>query len=454
MAGTSPAMTVFPDRAVCMTLPSDIDVAIIGAGAAGLAAARTLEGSGLSVLVLEARDRIGGRGHTLILPGDIVFDVGCEWLHSADRNAFVPIARDLGIEIDQTRPRWREQSLNIGFPPEQRDAFLAAMDAFDRRVEAGSDLPEDTPARQWLEPGNRWNAAIEAISTYINGVELDRVSTYDFDAYEDTGVNWRTRRGYGALIAAYGAPCPVALNTKVTLIDHSGARVRIETSRGTLSARKVIVTVPTDLIANGSIRFHPMLPDKVAAAAGLPLGLADKVMLALDEPQVSEGASLPSDGHFYGATDRIGTGSYHLRPMGQPALPDFSAARSRATLKTRAKARWRRRLSMNWWRCSARTIAGSSSPSANRAGRMIRSRWDRIRTRCPATPVIAPSSPHPSMTGCSLPAKRPRRTSSPPPMARRKRACGRRGKWWVLGLFDRLAMSVDHQLIRGRHESE
>jgi monoamine oxidase len=323
MAGTSPAMTVFPDRAVCMTLPSDIDVAIIGAGAAGLAAARTLEGSGLSVLVLEARDRIGGRGHTLILPGDIVFDVGCEWLHSADRNAFVPIARDLGIEIDQTRPRWREQSLNIGFPPEQRDAFLAAMDAFDRRVEAGSDLPEDTPARQWLEPGNRWNAAIEAISTYINGVELDRVSTYDFDAYEDTGVNWRTRRGYGALIAAYGAPCPVALNTKVTLIDHSGARVRIETSRGTLSARKVIVTVPTDLIANGSIRFHPMLPDKVAAAAGLPLGLADKVMLALDEPQVSEGASLPSDGHFYGATDRIGTGSYHLRPMGQPCIAGF-----------------------------------------------------------------------------------------------------------------------------------
>ncbi len=75
---------------------------------------------------------------------------------------------------------------------------------------------------------------IDAISTYVNGCELDQVSLLDMDAYEDTGINWRVRRGYGALMAAYGAPCPLALNTQVTLIDHSGKRVRIETSKGTL----------------------------------------------------------------------------------------------------------------------------------------------------------------------------------------------------------------------------
>ena len=64
-----------------MTFPSEIDVAIIGAGAAGIAAARALEGSDLSVLILEARDRVGGRGHTVILPNDIPFDLGCGWLH-------------------------------------------------------------------------------------------------------------------------------------------------------------------------------------------------------------------------------------------------------------------------------------------------------------------------------------------------------------------------------------
>jgi monoamine oxidase len=73
---------------------------------------------------------------------------------------------------------------------------------------------------------------IDAISTYINGVTLDRVSLHDTDAYEDTGINWRIRRGYRALISAYGAPCPVALNAQVTLIDHSGKRVKIVTPRG------------------------------------------------------------------------------------------------------------------------------------------------------------------------------------------------------------------------------
>ncbi len=51
------------------------------------------------------------------------------------------------------------------------------------------------------------------------------------DAYEDTEINWRIRRGYGALMAAYGAACPLALNCAVTLIDHCGKRLRIETSQ-------------------------------------------------------------------------------------------------------------------------------------------------------------------------------------------------------------------------------
>jgi monoamine oxidase len=126
------------------------------------------------------------------------------------------------------------------------------------------------------------------------------------------------RRGYGALIAAYGAPCPVALNTLVTLIDHTGRRLRIETSQGTLTAGKVIVTVPTNLIASEALRFYPALPAKVGAAGGLPLGLADKVMLALDEP-----FGLPKDGNLRGGTMRTAMGSYHLRPFGQPCIEGF-----------------------------------------------------------------------------------------------------------------------------------
>src|SRR6202042_2150629 len=157
---------------------------------------------------------------------------------------------------------------------------------------------------------------------HINGCELDQVSILDLDAYEDTEINWRVRRGYGALMAAYGASCPLALNCAVSLIDHSAKQIRIETALGTLTSNKVIVTVPTNLIANEAIRFHPALPVKVDAAAGLPLGLADKVMLALDEPE-----ALPSDGNLRGATMRTEMGTYHLRPFGQPCIEGFFGGR-------------------------------------------------------------------------------------------------------------------------------
>jgi len=85
-----------------MSLPSEVDVAIIGAGAAGLGAAHALKNSGLSFIVLEARDRVGGRAHTIQAAPGIIFDLGCGWLHSADQNSFVEIAKALDFESTRT----------------------------------------------------------------------------------------------------------------------------------------------------------------------------------------------------------------------------------------------------------------------------------------------------------------------------------------------------------------
>lgn len=306
-----------------MPLPSSVDVVVIGAGAAGLGAAHALKRAGRSFVVLEARDRAGGRGHTITPAPGIIFDLGCGWLHSADHNAFVKIAERLDFEIDKTLPPWRDRiAVGTAFPSEERADFLRSLDEFFDRIEQAAKGGVDHPANLYLEAGNRWNPMIDAISSYINGCETDRLSILDFDAYDDTNLNWRVRRGYGALMAAYGAPLPLAFNCDVTLIDHSGKRLRIETSQGTLEADKAIITVPTNLIAHETIRFHPALPEKIDAAANLPLGLADKVMLAL------EGAGdFPADGNLRGMTMRSEMGTYHLRPFGQACVEGFFGGR-------------------------------------------------------------------------------------------------------------------------------
>ncbi|MCK1677959.1 FAD-dependent oxidoreductase [Bradyrhizobium sp. 147] len=301
-----------------MSFPSSVDVAIIGAGAAGLGAAHALHGSGLSVIVLEARNRLGGRAWTVQASPDVTFDVGCGWLHSADKNSFVAIARQLGFEINTDLPPWGDRAYGDAFPEAERIAFADAIDEFYERAWEAAESGEDAPASCYLEPGNRWNPMIDAVSTYVNGCELDQVSILDMERYEDTYFNWRVRAGYGTLIAAYGVPCPVALNCNVTLVDHSGQRIRLQTSQGTMIVNKVIVTVPTNLIADEAIRFSPPLPAKLDAARGLPLGVNDKVTLALADAE-----AFPKDGNLRGATMRTAMGTYHIRPFGQPCIDGF-----------------------------------------------------------------------------------------------------------------------------------
>src|SRR3954447_7669360 len=115
-------------------LPSSVDVAIIGAGAAGFGAAHALKDSGLSFLVLEARSRVGGRAWTVQASPEVTFDVGCGWLHSADQNSLAAIANQLGFEVNKDLPRWRERAYGNAFPQSQRDEFMRAMDAFYERL--------------------------------------------------------------------------------------------------------------------------------------------------------------------------------------------------------------------------------------------------------------------------------------------------------------------------------
>ena len=293
----------------------DVDVVIVGGGAAGLAAAGRLRGSELRHLVVEARSRLGGRAWTVATDSGPV-DLGCGWLHSADRNPWVGVAQQQGRTIDKTPPPWMRPSLSFGFPHTEQREFIEARQAFDDAVEAAAERA-DGPASALLDRNGRWHNLIAAVSTFVTGAELTKVSVHDLARYHDTGVNWRIVEGLGATSAAYGADIPVALDCAVSRIDHSGRRVRLETASGAITADQAIITLPTSMLSDERL-FAPALPDKTAAAQGLPLGLDDKLFISLDGAEEFE-----TDSRLFGRTDRVGTGAYHLRPFGRPQIEGY-----------------------------------------------------------------------------------------------------------------------------------
>ncbi len=252
---------------------SDVEVVVVGGGAAGVAAARRLCAASIDCLLIEARPRLGGRAWTVVDESGFTLDLGCGWLHSADRNPWVAVAKELGLAIDETVPPWQRPALEVGFPRAEQDAFQRAVAAFFVRVERAAQEQEDVAASALLEPGNRWNGLINAVGTYISGVDLDRLSVKDLDRYDDTGVNYRVFDGYGTLISKYGAAVPATLDCPVRGIDYRGKRLRIETAKGPITADQIIVAVPSAVLAAEHILFTPALPAKIAGCRRLAAGL-------------------------------------------------------------------------------------------------------------------------------------------------------------------------------------
>ena len=315
-------------------LPSDVDVAVIGAGAAGIGAARRLhEARAVSVLVLEARDRVGGRVHT-ISPAGFPLDRGAEWLHSADRNPLSPIAQRLGFSVHRRPPEWTTRLRRSGETIEAEEEWIALREAQRKARHKAAASAEDGPLAMVVEPGSRWNELLEATSSWANGAELDLVSIKDYVRYEDSGTNWRLGQGYGRLFETLAEGLPVARQTAVSRVDHNGQVIRLTTARGTVAAARVILTVPTSIIAGEVIRFDPPLPDKVAAAAGLPLGVDDKLFISL------EGAlpGVEHDTYLVGSTTRRETMSYQVRPLDRPAIYCFFGGRFAAALEREGQA--------------------------------------------------------------------------------------------------------------------
>ena len=297
---------------------NDLDVVVIGGGAAGIAAARKLQSVGVDYVMLEARDRLGGRAWTVKGSDGVSLDFGCGWLHSADVNPWSEIARHQGLAIDETRPPWERPPVKTSLEGESLSGFGPALEDFRQRIEDWPADAPDRPASDFLDPHCRWNPLIDAVSTYYSGAESSLISARDLARYADNGLNWRVVDGYGRAVALYGSALNVRLNCVVDRIDHSGPGVRIETSNGALKARAAIVALPSALIARAETLFYPVIADKTAAAHDLPLGLADKLFLELQDAEAFE-----ADSRAFGATGRTDTAAYHFRPFGRPLIEAY-----------------------------------------------------------------------------------------------------------------------------------
>jgi len=262
----------------------EVDVAIIGAGAAGIAAARKLAGSRARFALIEAAPRIGGRCLTETTTFGVPYDRGAHWIHMPDLNPVTPLATALGLDIYPAPPGQRVRIGRRNARAGEMEDYLTGSVRANRAIIDVGRGRADIPAAQALPRDLAdWQRTIEfVLGPFGCGKDLAEVSAADFARSAERDMDAFCRQGFGALIARLGAGLTVDLGNPVSRIDWSGRNVEIETTKGRLLARAVIVTVSTGVLAAERIRFIPELPKRqLDAIDRLRLGSYDHIALEL-----------------------------------------------------------------------------------------------------------------------------------------------------------------------------
>lgn len=253
-------------------------VVVIGAGFAGLGAARALVDAGREVVVLEARDRIGGRVHTVDLGGTPV-DLGASWVHGFDGNPVAEIALAAGIP-------WVVAEGDVEADPRLVDVAAEAAaraEALDADVPLAEvvDLPDDLvfPVRRAVE--------------LEYAADLSELSAWWWDTADEVrGSEVMFPGGYGQVVDALADGIEVATSAPVDSVAWAADGVTVTVAGEAFDAAAVIVTVPLGVLRAGAIAFDPPLPDTISGAISrLGMGLLDKMILRYAEVTWPQGSS-------------------------------------------------------------------------------------------------------------------------------------------------------------------
>ena len=261
------------------------DLVIIGAGAAGIGAAKAATKLGLSFIVVEASHRVGGRGYTERPTAEIAFDLGCHWLHGVNKNPLTQLPDVYKMEVTTDQSNWGffQQGQWLGAKEEASfDEFEATS---NNAIEQIKKTNQDQALFETYDQDNRWAPFLNYWISLNSSTDPDLVSARDCADFEieDMGGDWPVKQGLGALLTRFANDIPVQLNSAVGEIDSSGKHVIVKTVKGDIEAKSVIVTVSTGVLNAQDIRFKPSLPvSKQEAINNLQLGNHNRICLIYD----------------------------------------------------------------------------------------------------------------------------------------------------------------------------
>src|SRR5882757_5049900 len=277
------AAPVLGGRVLGAPLPREADIVVIGAGAAGIAAARRIMAANRKVIVVEATSQIGGRCQTDSTSFDAPFDRGARWMHNPETNPMIRLARAAGLEIS-TAPSG--QKIRIGrrnARAGETEEFLAALVRTNRAIDDASRKADIACAAALPKDLGDWAGTAEfLLGANFSGKDLKDVSAVDKARAQDRTTAIACRQGLGALIAKLGEQLPLALSTPAQRILWSNRDVMVETASGKITARAAIITVSSNVLTSGMIRFAPDIPKRTLdAASKLSLGSYDRIALQI-----------------------------------------------------------------------------------------------------------------------------------------------------------------------------
>jgi monoamine oxidase len=256
------------------------DVLIVGAGVAGLTAARQLEQAGLNVLVLEAQDRIGGRALVDTTTFSVPIDYGAAWLHGLETNPLDEIADALGFHRVDTNLDGPIFVGNRLATEEENEACEEAYEQMEKAMDAAVAAGQDPSVAEVVKDAPCAELMMDNVARFESAADAEDTSVVDAASFASDDDDF-IREGIGTFVAAYGKDVPVRLNSFVTKVLYRADGVTVELASGErFHGKRVLVTVSTGVLASGKIAFDPPLPQwKLDAIAALPMGLLNKIVL-------------------------------------------------------------------------------------------------------------------------------------------------------------------------------